>query len=221
MDDPDLAVARHEHALRGLVRLNRVSGSVGTVWSALRDLATADGDLRVLDVATGAGDLPAGLWRRARRAGVRMTVDACDVSATAVAFARRRAAAAGAEVTVFRHDALDGPLPDGYDVVVCSLFLHHLTEERAASLLERMAAAARRRMIVHDLERSRANLTMVGLAARLVTRSDVVHTDGPRSVRAAFTLPELAALARRRAGAGVRVRRCFPCRLLLTRDAPP
>jgi 2-polyprenyl-3-methyl-5-hydroxy-6-metoxy-1,4-benzoquinol methylase len=38
-------------------------------------------------------------------------------------------------------DVLAGPLPDGFDVVICSLFLHHLAEEQAVLLLQAMAKA--------------------------------------------------------------------------------
>ena len=69
MDDPDLEPGRHRHALAGLARLNRVSGSGRLVWSALRDLAVQGGaePLRILDLATGGGDVPLALVRCAPR----------------------------------------------------------------------------------------------------------------------------------------------------------
>src|SRR5918912_1375115 len=72
MDQPGLDPRRHAHALRGLARINFWSGSAGILWPDLAALAreTAPRPLRVLDVATGGGDVPIRLWRRARRAGL-------------------------------------------------------------------------------------------------------------------------------------------------------
>jgi SAM-dependent methyltransferase len=90
MDRPDLEPARHERALAGLARLNLWSGSAGILWPPLANLARRlRRPLRVLDLASGAGDVPVRLWRRARRAGLSLEIDGCDRSATAVAHARR------------------------------------------------------------------------------------------------------------------------------------
>ena len=86
---------------------------------------------------------------------------------------------------------LDGPLPEDYDIVMCSLFLHHLDDEMAVDLLSKMAAAARRLVVVNDLRRSTIGYLLAWLGCRLLTRSPVVHVDGPRSVQAAFSLDEI------------------------------
>src|SRR5712671_2746044 len=93
MDQPGLAPARHHAALAGLARLNAVSGSAGILWPPLAAQAAENpgGSMRVLDVASGGGDVTLGLWRKARRAGVALHIDGCDISPTAVEFAAQRA----------------------------------------------------------------------------------------------------------------------------------
>src|SRR5438874_463839 len=116
MDQPGLDPAQHARALRGLARINWWSRSGGILWPALLAEARAAGPLRVLDLATGAGDVPIRLSRRARSAGINLCIEGCDVSAVAVEYARRRAERVGVEVRFFVHDALAGPLLSGYDV---------------------------------------------------------------------------------------------------------
>jgi hypothetical protein len=123
-------------------------------------------------------------------------------------------------VRFFIHDAVNGPLPTGYDALTCSLFLHHLDEGEAVDLLRRMAAAAGRLVLVNDLARGAAGWLLAQAAARLLTRSDVVHTDGPRSVAAAFTPAEARTLAERAGLSGATVRRRWPFRWLLTWERP-
>jgi SAM-dependent methyltransferase len=218
MDDPALDPRRHRAALRGLARINRVSASVQTLWSAIRGLTgQADREpLRVLDVATGAGDIPIGLWQRARRSGISLDVDACDTSPRAVTFARQAAARLHASVSFFQLDVLRQEIPAGYDVVMASLFLHHLDEAQAGLVLRKMARAARRLVLVNDLRRDGLGWLLALAGSRLLTTSDTVRVDALRSVCAAFTLDEVRAVAADAGLHSVTVRRCWPRRLLLT-----
>lgn len=217
IDQPELEAARHADALRGLERINFWSGSAGILWPSLRDLARRQkGEpLRVLDVATGAGDLPTRLFHRARRANLPLRLDGCDISGRAIEHAQSHARANGADVRFFVCDALRDPLPTDYDVVMCSLFLHHLTEPDATGLLSRMAAAARRMVLVNDLRRSAGGFWLAWLGTRVLSRSDVVHVDGPRSVEGAFSLDEVRGLCRDAGLAPVTLSRRWPCRYLL------
>lgn len=213
MDDPALDPAEHRRALAGLARLNAVSNSAGVLWPALAKLARElNRPPRVLDVATGSGDVPRKLVARAKRAGLALEVAGCDISPTAIAEAERGPGG----VRFFVHDALRDPLPAGFDAVTCSLFLHHLSEEEAVSLLANMGGAARHLLLVNDLARSRFNYCAVWLASRLLSRSPVVRFDGPASVRSAFMPAEALALAARAGLEGATVRARFPCRFLLS-----
>jgi 2-polyprenyl-3-methyl-5-hydroxy-6-metoxy-1,4-benzoquinol methylase len=222
MDQPDLDRRLHVEALRGLERINLISGSARILWPALRQLARQAGPegVRVLDVATGAGDVPIRLWQRARKAGLPLRIDGCDRSGRAVAHARQRAEQRQADVTFFEWDALQGPLPEGYDALISSLFLHHLDDEQAVGLLGRMAAAARRLLLINDLERSLAGFLLAYLGTRVLSGSPVVHTDGPLSVAAAFTRDEALALGHRAGLSGAVVQRRWPFRYLLTWSRP-
>ena len=92
MDQPGLDASTHSSALRGLGRINRLSRSASILWPAIAGLGRAipAGPIRVLDLATGGGDVPIDLAKRARRAGLDVRIDGCDISPVAVAFARAR-----------------------------------------------------------------------------------------------------------------------------------
>lgn len=216
MDQPGLDRRAHVCALKGLARINFWSRSAGILWPMLEALARCLGTrLRVLDVASGAGDVPVRLWQRARRCGVDLELHGCDLSPVAIEHARARAAAAGADVWFFALDALREPLPEGFDVITSSLFLHHLAEDDARGLLAHMASAARHLVLVNDLERSLAGLALAHLGTRLLSASPVVHVDGPRSVEGAFTVSEVKRLAEEAGLKGAVVLRRWPCRYLL------
>lgn len=222
MDQPGLDINQHRQALRGLERINTFSGSVRVLWPALRELAkqVRPQPLKVLDIATGAGDVPIALWRKAQREGADLHIDGWDLSQTAIDFAASRAAGCQGAVHFHRRDALVDDIPRDYDAIVSSLFLHHLDEDQAVSLLRRMGEATRRLVLINDLARSAFNLLLVRVATRLLSLSPVVHVDGPRSVEAAFTPAEMQQLAHRAGLEDAQVSRRFPCRFLLSWRRP-
>jgi 2-polyprenyl-3-methyl-5-hydroxy-6-metoxy-1,4-benzoquinol methylase len=195
--------------------LNRLGCTAAAIWSALRKLQPAREPLRILDLACGGGDVAVWLARRAQRRNYPWRFLGVDRSSTALQVARERARAAQASVDFSEFDVLGDPLPAGFDVITCSLFLHHLSDAEALCLLRSAATVARRGVIVSDLARSNINECLTWLGCQFVTRSPVVHKDGPISIRAAFSLAEARTLA---AAAGMPqavVRAQFPARWLL------
>lgn len=216
MDRPDLEPHLHRQALHGLATLNLLSRSVAILWPRIFRLARRlERPVRILDVATGGGDVPLKLWQLAQKAGVQLDILGIDFSSCALEVAQSRAETARAAVRFASRDVLRDDLPGDHDIVICSLFLHHLDERDAVPLLGRMAAGARHLVLVNDLVRSRSGLMVVAAASRLFTRSPVVWTDASRSVRAAFTVDELHALARSAGLRGIRLTRHWFCRMLL------
>jgi SAM-dependent methyltransferase len=210
MDDPGLCPREHHRALAGLDRINSWTRLAARLWPliAAEANAVAPRTLTVLDVATGSGGNLVDLARLAQRTSKSVDFSGCDLSPTAVGIAGNS--------QVFLHNAVTTPLPGAYDVVMTSLFLHHLSEEDAVTVLRRMKEAAARMVIVCDLARSRLNRLMVSLACHALSRSPIVHFDGPASVRSAFTLAEARRLAAAAGMESATVTSLFPCRWLMT-----
>ncbi len=219
IDQPDLDPVQHVRALRGLARINRISASDAILWGPLYAFARQR-PVRVLDIATGGGDVPIRLWQRARHAGVTLEVCGIDFSPTAVAQARENAAAAEAKVEFRQLDVLREDLPAGFDAITTSLFLHHLDEPEALELLRKMGQAAGSLVLVNDLIRSRLGYLAAYLGTRVLTRCPVVHVDGPRSVEGAFTMMEARTLAERAGLHGAEVSWRWPWRYLLAWRRP-
>ncbi|MCA9212517.1 MAG: methyltransferase domain-containing protein [Planctomycetales bacterium] len=219
MDDPDLDSELHHAALRGLRRINVISRSSAAVWSHLKSASreVVGRRLRVLDVACGGGDLVVELAKRAARADLDIELHGCDISPRAVDYAHeytQQNEISGSHF--FVADAIKDPLPENYDVVMCSLFLHHLDEADAKRLLSHMAAACRHSVLVNDLRRTRLGYTFAVVGCRLLTRSPIVHTDGPLSVRAAWSDAEVRELAEDVGLGKARLTHHWPQRFLLT-----
>jgi len=216
MDDPALDPALHEAALRGLGRINWFSRSASMLWPAI--VAAADRQpgraLRVLDLACGGGDVLVQLAKKAAAEGKAIELTGADVSPVALVFARRQAEAAGVDLGWLEVDLFQEALPDGYDLAMNSLFMHHLTAGRAVDVFSKMKAACDT-VLINDLRRGAIAHAVTVAGTRLLSRSPVVHVDGPRSVRAAWTPAELMALAEQARLHGAKVRCRFPWRMVL------
>ncbi len=157
--------------------------------------------------------------RRAKQESLPLVVHGCDLSPVALEHARREAERRGVAVDFFVRDVVAEGLPGGYDLVCSSLFHHHLSREDSVDLLRGMAEAGHW-VLVQDLLRGTLGYILAWTGLRLLSRSEVAHVDGPRSVRAAFTLSEVRAMAAEAGFAGAVIRRGWPERFILRWRGP-
>ncbi|MEM9419160.1 MAG: methyltransferase domain-containing protein [Planctomycetota bacterium] len=216
MDDPELDPVLHEAALRGLGRINRISRSAAMLWPAIEKAAarTPGRELRVLDLACGGGDVLIQLAQSAARKKIQVEFSGADVSPVALEFAAAQAEKARVGINWLQIDVFEESLPDSFDLCMNSLFMHHLTAEQAVAVFGKMKAASST-VLINDLRRGPVAHAITVAGTRLLSRSPVVHVDGPRSVRAAWTPKELLALAHAAGLEDAKVQHRFPWRMLM------
>ena len=217
MDQPDLDAARFIGSLAGLRRVNLVTGSSRILWPHIRAWAQTHHKrpIRILDIACGAGDMLVRLDRRSRREGIFLELHGCDIKSLAIDYAREQTKSAGASAEFFTLDATRDPIPPEFDMIVSSLFLHHLDEEQAVKFLRNASSATNGLLLIHDLVRSQAGYLLASLGIRALLCNDVCRADGPISVESAFTLHEARELAAKAGLEGATVEPRFPFRLLM------
>lgn len=180
-------------SLDDLWRINRWLGGVSTNLQMLEHFFARTGPhpVRILDVGTGDSRLAERLQSELRRRKHRAEFVVLDRRLSHL----RNGHPPTPEVKPVVGDVFNLPFPDGsFEVVMCNLFLHHFSGDRATDLLRRLAAIAREAMIVNDLERRFLPYLFIR-AAYPFARSRITRHDGPASVRQAYTKKELRALA--------------------------
>ena len=206
LDDPAVDPGLVRRSLADVARSNTLFGGtravIAEIASALRALPSAQTDLTLLDVGTGAGDIPRRAERAARARGVRLTTIGLDASET-LALATRPSLAAG-----IRGDALALPVADrSVDIVLCSQVLHHFPDTEAVRVLRELNRVARVRVIVSDIRRSWMAAGGIWIASFPLRFHPVSRHDGVVSVMRGFTPGELAELVIAAIGRPARVRR--------------
>lgn len=194
-DVPAAALAGN---LRDIRNVNRYLGGTAVVLAHLPALLTEmprGATVSVLDVATGSGDIPRALVRWGRRHGYDLRVVATDIADDVLAVARRETADEPC-IVVETCDVRALPYRDrAFDVVTCSLALHHLAQADAVRALAEMGRVARAGVIVNDLVRSWPGYVGAWLVGVCTTTNRLTRHDAPLSVLRAWTPDELRAMA--------------------------
>lgn len=200
MDEPGLDPVELAGNLRDIRRVNKLLGGTSIILRHLPSLlasAPPSQPLTLLDLATGSADIPIAIANWAVRRGLQIEIVASDYSEEMLANARRELVGRRG-IELARHDARAVGFPDdAFDVVVCSLSLHHFSPDDAVQVLREMKRLARRGFILNDLRRSRPGYAAARLAAMTTTRNRLTRHDAPLSVQRAYTPDELRDLLHR------------------------
>jgi ubiquinone/menaquinone biosynthesis C-methylase UbiE len=187
--------------LRDLRLLNRLSGGVAlSRWGVNRLLDGSSEAGTVIDVGTGAADIPVALLADAVWRGRTLEVTAVD-SRSEVLAAARVARPSLDQIQRLRLALVDpARLPyqnETFDVGHASLVIHHLDEDAAVRFLAELGRVSRRGVVINDLHRGELGLFGAWLAGRFLTRNRYTRDDSQLSVRRAYTIAETEALLRK------------------------
>ena len=221
MDEP-CSYAEFRDCLRDLTRVNRTVFSYRPTLEWLeRSTAGAREPMHIVDVGSGAGDMLRRIeqWARTRKIAVRLTgVDRNPYAGRAA----REFSGKDSAIEWVTSDAYAYRPDAGIDLVISSLFTHHLDNADIVEFLRWMEQVAARGWFVNDLRRGRAPYYAFTLLANVMRWHRFVRHDGPVSVRRSFSVDDWARYARQ-AGLGtneVAIYTRRPGRLCVSRVKP-
>ena len=184
MDAPGLDQDDLARCLDDLAVVNTVTLARAPTLAFMRRAARGRTALSVLDVGYGQGDMLRRIARWGRRHGVALRLEGVDLSpASAVA-----AEAATPDWMGIRYrtgDVFD-EAPGSVDLIVSSLFTHHLADADVVRFLRWMEQTARLGWFVNDLHRHAVAYYGFKLLAGVAGWHPMVRHDGPVSVARSF-----------------------------------
>ncbi len=194
MDVAQTASPELEQDLLNLESLNRRFGAHQLVLRHLEPLLQRRQPLRIVDLGTGAGDIPRIIVTRARELGCPVLITAVDRQQPTLQIAEKMSAEFP-EIRFVQSDILTFAEGSLYDIVMCNLVLHHLDETDAIRLLRRCRELTKGVSLVTDLRRSRLAQLGIYAVTGLVYRDAMTRHDARLSAERAFSFPELHKLA--------------------------
>jgi len=180
--------------------------------SVLREInSNGTNRVYVLDVAAGSGGL-LNFLRYASRGknvsyyGIEMSPDSA------------RSIARNGNIAV-RGDALSLPFADAsIDIAFCTLFLHHLNQDDAITMLRELRRVSRRKFFVIDLDRRILPYLAYKFLGRFLLQR-FTRQDGALSIKRAYRADELRKIAQRSGLEQVSIERSAVGRLILSAEA--
>jgi 2-polyprenyl-3-methyl-5-hydroxy-6-metoxy-1,4-benzoquinol methylase len=183
-----------ERDLERLRQLNRWFGSYRLVLDFMRRWIMPDARMRIVDLATGSGDIPRLIADYARKIGAQIGIDAIDQQAATLEIARSLSAGYP-EISYREANILEWDWAEAYDIVLCSLTLHHFSNEDAVKILHRCRESSNKFVLVSDLRRGLLARIGVHFLTALIFREPMTRFDARLSAERAFSFSEMHDLA--------------------------
>ena len=144
-----------------------------------------DSEISVLDVGFGHGDMLRAIRRWGDRRGLKMALHGIDLNPLSKSAAER---ATGPEMQIDFQTGDVFALRSGrqYDVIICSLVTHHLTDAQVVNFINWMERQARRGWFINDLHRHWLPYHAFRAMAALARWHRFVRHDGPVSIARSF-----------------------------------
>jgi SAM-dependent methyltransferase len=218
MDEP-CSYSEFRNCLRDLMQVNRIVFSYRPTLQWLEQFAGHNKrPLHILDVGSGAGDMLRKIerWAQAKKIAVRLT--GIDLNPHA-AQAAREFTQDRSEIEWVTGEVFEFAPERGIDVVLSSLFAHHLKDAEIVRFLAWMERTAALGWFVNDLKRARGSYVGFTMLSRVMRWHRFVQHDGPVSIQRAFREADWERYASE-AGLmrdGIRIYDAWPGRLCVSR----
>jgi len=163
------------------------------------------GQLSLLEVGAGSGDVPLAARMRLEGNGLSLQVTLLDRASTHLTVGNNHRVVVG--------NALALPFAaESFDLISCGLFAHHLSPEEVVQFVKEGLRVCRVAVLINDLVRNPIHLALV-YAAYPLYRSRLTRHDAPASVRAAYTPEEMRQMVAQTAAARVEILRHYLFRM--------
>jgi len=196
MDRPQPVSTELERDLQRIRQLNCWFGSYRLVLRFIRRWIKPGGRLRIVDFATGSGDIPRLIIDYSRSIGALVEINAIDRQSATLKIARKLSGDYP-EISYIDADILEWNPAAAHDIALCTLALHHFSEGDAVKVLRRCNEVAKKFVLVSDLRRGFFLKAGVDVLTAFVFREPMTRYDARLSAARAFSFSEFNDLARR------------------------
>lgn len=198
LDDAFIPAEALKQNLRELHVINARLGGYRASCKGLDQLFLREKPIRtLLDIGFGGGDFIRTLSLHARKKEKPLFIYGVDLKAECLSYATGNLSDL-TDKKLIRDDYrnISAGLLSQIDVIHCSLFLHHLSDEEIVALF-RFARDNKCMILANDLHRHWLAYYSILFLTRLFSKSYLVRNDAPLSVKRGFRKKELMALLRR------------------------
>jgi 2-polyprenyl-3-methyl-5-hydroxy-6-metoxy-1,4-benzoquinol methylase len=199
MDDFDLKGDDMKKVLTDLKNVNKwLGGNKISIKGIIKLLprGAKEQTITILDLGCGDGEILRECARFAKKEGYNFRLIGVDANTYILEEARRRSTDFQ-NISFFKKDVFSSEIKElDYDIALCTLFLHHFSNEDIKALVQRFMDHAKVGVVVNDLHRSRLAFWLFKMVSYLILKTSIARTDGLISVARGFKRKELETLSK-------------------------
>lgn len=194
MDDFDMEGNVLKDALDKIAKINQVLGGNKLTLQGIEQLIKnkpTEETITIVDVGCGSGDMLRTLADYAENNKLDFKLIGVDANNCTINYARELSL--HYPYIKYRcEDIFDKPFTElNYDIVLCTLTLHHFKDEEIIKLLEVFKANAKLGIVINDLERSSISYRLFQTLCFIFRLNDMSRKDGLVSILRGFKKTEL------------------------------
>jgi 2-polyprenyl-3-methyl-5-hydroxy-6-metoxy-1,4-benzoquinol methylase len=193
MDDFQLEGSMLRETLDEIAGINRWLGGNRITLNGVAQLLNKTNEVvHIVDIGCGNGDM---LRALADAFKGRVMLTGIDANAFTIAHAQKLSTAYP-DIQYYCMNIMEAPFSKlRYDIALCTLTLHHFTDEEIKGMLQTMQQSATLGIVVNDLQRSALAYRLFELMAWACRLSPMAKADGATSILRGFKRKELQQLS--------------------------
>lgn len=200
MDDFDLKGNILKDALDKIAKINQLLGGNKLTLEGVKNILKQNEihkKISIVDVGCGNGDMLRTLADYLEENGIKCKLIGIDANKFAVNYARKLSIHYP-NIKYRCEDIFDAEFEKlEYDIVLCTLTLHHFKDAEIVRLLKVFKANAKMGIVINDLQRSPISYRLFQVLCFVFRLNDMSREDGLVSILRGFKKPELEAFSRK------------------------
>lgn len=200
MDDLDFQGEEMKNLLGDLKYVNKWLGGNTVTLDGIEKLLRGNSKkepITILDIGCGDGQLLRNCAKYAENNGLKLKCIGLDFNKNILEYAENQSKdfpnIKFQKVDVF----LEEELIPNCDIAVCTLFLHHFSNEKIEELLKILLKKSNNGLVINDLQRSRIAFNLFKIVSNLFLKTDTAKHDGLVSIARGFKKDELEHISKK------------------------
>jgi 2-polyprenyl-3-methyl-5-hydroxy-6-metoxy-1,4-benzoquinol methylase len=199
MDDLDMSGEALIKTLNQIASINKWLGGNGLTIDGIKSLLKSENKdklIRIVDLGCGNGDMLREVAVFGKKNGYQLELIGIDANLATIDYAIQLSVDYP-EIKYRKQDVLAKEFEtQTYDIVLCTLFLHHFEDAVALDLIQSLLKNTKIGIVVNDLHRHRLAYYLFKIVT-LFINNDMVKTDGLISILRGFKRKDLKRLSKK------------------------
>jgi 2-polyprenyl-3-methyl-5-hydroxy-6-metoxy-1,4-benzoquinol methylase len=194
MDDLAMEGKQLRNTLDKIAQINRWLGGNSLTINGIKKLTAAippSREIRIIDAGCGNGDMLRDISNYAKRSHLNFKLAGIDANADTVKHAQDLSGGYG-NISYRCENIFDPAFEKNHcDIIICTLTLHHFSDEEILELLEKFRRQAKIGIVINDLQRSALAYRLFQLVCWVFGLDKMPKNDGLISILRGFKRTEL------------------------------